>query len=65
MSPGLSEELHRFLEGGNTRHQKAVKLARFLSPAVFVEPELVRAMRLEMLPTVDVGIEAELMIVFM
>ena len=38
----------------------AVDLARFLSAAVFIEPELLRAMRVEVLPTLDVDAEADL-----
>ena len=37
-----------------------VELARFLAPAVFVEPELLRAMRVKVFPILDVGAEADL-----
>jgi PLD-like domain len=42
------------------QNRQAVTLARLLSFAVLIEPALMRATRLELLPNVDVGAEADL-----
>jgi len=37
-----------------------VELARYVAPAVFIEPELLRAVRVRMLPRLDVGTESDI-----
>ena len=39
---------------------QALGLARLDSPAVMIEPQLLRRLRLRLLPTADVGVEADL-----
>lgn len=49
----------RFLDHEASRNPRALDLARFISPAVFVEPELLRAIRVHVMPKLDVGVEAD------
>jgi acylphosphatase len=51
-----ADRIQRFGE----RHPDALRLARFASLAVRVEPHLLRMLRLELLPESDVGTEADL-----
>jgi len=56
---GSLEKATRRVERYRRRNPDAVRLARLASLAVRVEPHLLRRLRLELLPEVDVGTEAD------
>lgn len=55
-----AEEARKLVEAFEGSHEGAYRLAVAVSLAVHIEPELVRALRLELFTDVDAGAEAEL-----
>src|SRR5581483_8563419 len=58
--PAVTDDAALLLEQEERRSPGAVELATFLSLAVHVEPELLRAVRLRLLPSLDASDEADL-----
>lgn len=58
--PGGRRVVERLAASESLRDQAVLALATLLAPAPFLEPELIRAVRLRLLPRLDVGTEADL-----
>jgi hypothetical protein len=60
MPVDLTTRATQLIDAENRRDERVVALARLLSIAVQIEPELVRTIRLKLLPHADAGVEADL-----